>query len=69
MIYDIALLVICAGFYYSGFLLWHAREEFSLAAPLAVACAVFSFLAFLAVVDWFLLAASLFFLFTLIMLS
>lgn len=69
MIYDIALLVICAGFWYTGYLLWTMREEFPAASALALLCAMCSFLAFWSVLDWFFLALGLFSLFSLIMLS
>ena len=69
MILDLALLVICAGFWYTGYQMWQMRDEFSQALPLALMCAFFSFLAFWSLLDWFLLAFSLFCLFTLVMLS
>jgi len=69
MIYDIAFLVICAGFWYTGYLFWHMREELHFANVIALLCAFFSFLAFWSVLDWFFLALALFGLFTLIMLS
>lgn len=69
MIYDVALLLICAGFWYTGYLLWQMREDFHQGIPLILLCGFFSFLAFWSVVDWFPLAAALFSLFTLIMLD
>lgn len=69
MIYDVALMVICAGFWYTGYLLWHMRHESATAMCLALLFGSFSFLSFWAVLDWFFLALGLFCLFTLIMLS
>ena len=69
MIYDVALMVICAGFWYTGYLLWHMRHESATARWLALLFGFFSFLSFWAVLDWFGLAFPLFGLFTLIMLS
>lgn len=69
MILDVALLVICAGFWYTGYLLWTMRQGFKASASLALLCGFFSFLAFWAVVEWLPLAVGLFCLFTLVMLS
>lgn len=69
MIYDVALLVICAGFWYTGYLLWQMKEESQTLSAVAVLLGFFSFLAFWSVLDWFFLALGLFCLFTLIMLS
>jgi hypothetical protein len=69
MILDIALLVICAGFWYTGYLLWTMGQGNKASSILALVCGFFSFLAFWAVVEWLLLAVGLFCLFTLVMLS
>ena len=69
MILDVALLVICTGFWYTGYLLWTIGQWNKASSILALVCGFFSFLAFWAVVEWLLLAVGLFCLFTLVMLS
>ena len=69
MILDVALLVICAGFWYTGYLLWTMGQWIIASLILALVCGFFSFLAFWAVVEWLPLAVGLFCLFTLVMLS
>ncbi len=74
MLYDVALIAMCLGFWGLGYTLWHQTKTHVLEKP-----GVWHFLALLSwtaslvllcfVIEWMLLAVPLFLLFTMIMLG
>jgi hypothetical protein len=74
MLYDVALIAMCVGFWVLGYTLWHQTQTHVLEKPsmwhcLALLSWTASLMLFCFVIEWLLMAVPLFFLFTTIMLG